>query len=324
MLKKPESKQPEDEVTQRLRAAARKKRPLTWKGLLLLLALVLVPVGLFVWWVYPKPEPPQLDVVAFDQLGLAGEEIELHACLVPLAVDPAQVNLAGYPMFFEENLLPGKANAGQVKETASIRGGWGTVSWSLPKGEKNTFVVRLPGDKVRRGAIDRGQVYLLSEKTPLLLVDVPTLTAARAKDWQTKNPLEIEPLPEAAKALQTMRKKKFQVVYLALAADRPLAYRKVRGWVENQVNGKNPFPAGPVLGRKTYVKDGESAARQEILRGLKESFRGPVAAVVGQGEVAAECRAVRLVTILIGRDAAPEDVLRVKSWAEVPGKLPKK
>ena len=321
MLKKPESKQPEDEVTQKLRAAARKRRPMTWQGLLILLVLILVPAGVFIWWVlHPRPDPPRLDVVAFDQLGLVGEEIELRAILEPLAGDRDQMNLAGFPLFFEENVIPGKAKAGQVKEAQSVDGGSATVSWSFPEGSKNTFVVRLPGDKVRRGAIDRGQVYLLPRDTPLLLVDVSTLSAAKAKDWQTKNPLEIRPLAEAAKALQIIQKKKFQLVYLALSADRPLDYRKVRGWVENQVNSKNPFPAGPVLGRRTYVTDGESAARQETLRNLKENFRGRLRAVVGEGEAAAVCRGLGVDTILFGTDAAPDDVIRVKSWAEVPEK----
>jgi hypothetical protein len=297
---------------------------MTWTGILVLLAMVLVPAGLFVWWVYPRPEPPRLDLVAFDQLGPVGQEIELRACLDPIGADAAQVNLADLPMFFEANLLPGKTVTG-IKETTSLRGGWGMVSWSFPKGEKYSFTVRWPGDNRRRGALDRGQVFLLPEKTALLVVDVQgTLSSAGAGDWQKKNPLEIRPVPEAAKALQMIRKKKFQIVYLALTADRPLAYRKVRGWVENQVNGKDPFPPGPVLGRKAYEADGESAARQEILRGLKESFRGHVVAVVGQGDVAAECRGVGVDTILIGRDAAPEDVRRVKSWAEVPGKLSQK
>jgi hypothetical protein len=321
MLKKPDPKKPpDDELTKKLRAAARKRRPMTWTGILVLLAMVLVPAGLFVWWVYPRPEPPRLDVVAFDQLGPAGQEIELRACLEPLGVDAAQADLADLPLFFEENLLPGKA--GKVKETTSLRGGWGTVSWSFPKGEKYSFTVRWPGDNRRRGAIDRGQVFLLPEGMGLLLVDVQgTLSSAGAEDWQKKNPLEIRPVPEAAKALQVVRRKNFQVVYLAVSADRPLAYRKVRGWVENQVNGKDPFPAGPVLGRTEYVAEGESAARQEILRGLKENFGRRVTVVVGQGDVAAECRGIGVDTILIGRDAAPEDVRRVKSWAEVPGKL---
>jgi hypothetical protein len=322
MLKKPEPKQPEDEITQKLRAAARKRRPLTWQGVLVLLALFLVPAGLLMWsMLSPRPDPPRLDVVAFDQLGLAGQEIELRAILEPMEVDREQVNLAGFPLFFEENLAAGKAKAGRVKEAASVDGGLATVSWSFPDGSKNTFVVRVPGDKVRRGAIDRGQIYPLSSDTPLMLVDVTTLSAAVAREWQTRNPMDIRPLAEAAKALQTMQKKKIQVVYLALAADRPLTYRKVRGWVENQVNGKNPFPAGPVLGRKEYVADGESAARHETLRGLKENFRGLMVAIVGQGEAAAVCRGLGVDTILFGADAAPEDVIRVKSWKEVPAKV---
>ena len=92
MLKKPESKQPEDEVTRKLREAARKRRPMTWQGLLILLLLILVPAGVFIWWVlHPRPDPPRLDVVAFDQLGLAGEEIELRAILEPLEIGRAHV-----------------------------------------------------------------------------------------------------------------------------------------------------------------------------------------------------------------------------------------
>src|SRR5262249_26835302 len=118
-------------------------------------------------------------------------------------------------------------------------------------------------------------------------------------------------------------KKKFQLVYLALSADRPLDYRKVRGWVENQVSSKNPFPAGPVRGRKTYVND-DKDARPEILRDLKERFKGPLTAVVGQGDAAAVCRGLGVDTILFGEDAAPKDVIRVKSWSEMPEKVTRK
>jgi len=326
MLKKPDPKKPEDEITQKLRAAARKRRPMTWQGLLVLLTLILVPAGLLTWLVlHRRPDPPRLDVVAFDQLGLAGQEVKLGAFLEPLDIEPAKVDLSGYQVFFEQNVLPGAAKAGNTKETDSLREGMASVSWSFPEGGKNAFVVRIPGDKQRRGAMDRGQVFLWPKDTPLLLVDVQsTLSSAKADDWKKKNPLEIKPVAEAAKALQTARQKKFQVVYLALAADRPLAYRKVRGWVENQVHGKNPFPAGPVLGRTSYVADGESAAHLEILRGLKESFSGPLAAVVGEREAAAVCRGIGVETILFGVDDAPVDVLRVKSWSEVPARLPKK
>src|SRR5262249_25247742 len=243
----------------KLRAAARKRRPVTWQALLVLLVVFLLPAGLFIWRVLkPRPDPPRLDVVAFDQLGLADHDVELRAFLEPLDVEPAKVDLGGYPVFFEESRRPGAAKAGKTKETASLREGMASVSWSFPNGVKNSFVVRIPGDKQRRGAMDRGQVFLCPKDTSLLLVDVQsTLSSAKAEDWQRKNPLEIKPIAEAANALQTARQKKFQVVYLALAADRPLAYRKVRGWLENQVNGKNPFPAGPVLGRMTYVADGE-------------------------------------------------------------------
>src|SRR5260370_39695636 len=220
MLKKPEPKKPEDEVTQKLRAGARKRRPLAWKGVLLVVALLLVPAGLWLWWIYPKPEPPRLDVAAFDQLGLAGQDIDLRAHLEPLDVDPGTVNLAGFSLFFEENLVPGKS--GKVRETTSERGGLAAVSGRFPDGQqKNSFVVRLPGDKHRRWAIDRAQVFLFPKETPLLLVDVPILSSASAGDWQTKNPLDIKPLAEAAKALQIARKKKFQAVYLALAAEPP-------------------------------------------------------------------------------------------------------
>src|SRR5437899_1416660 len=139
MLKKPEPKPPDDEVTQKLRTAARKRRPVTWKGLLLLLALLAVPAGLLVWWIYPKPEPPRLDVVAFDQLGLARQEVLLCAHLEPLDVNPAEVNLAGFAVFFEENRppKPGPAQADWLK-TTSNRDGFAAVSWTFPKGQGRT------------------------------------------------------------------------------------------------------------------------------------------------------------------------------------------
>ena len=321
MLRKEQPRQPDDELTLKLRAAARKRRPLTIRGVLMALMFLLVPAGLFVWWVYPRPEPGRLEIVAFDQLALPEAQVTLRASLATVEPQVPQVRLDGYPVFFED----AAPQAGKEKQSvkAISQDGAAAAAWRLPPDQPVVeFLARYPGDKRRRPASDGAHIFMRPVATPLLVVDVRhTLTTVGDAGWRKMNILDIPAVAEAGKALEEAQKKmKHQVVYLATHAEDPLAYRKARGWVEDRISSQDPFPAGPVLTRGSFSQE-ESAARQEILRHLKERFSGPITAVVGQGEAAAVSLAVGVHTILIGDGEAPAEVIRLATWAEVANHL---
>jgi hypothetical protein len=326
MLNKKKPSQPDDELTARLRTAARKRRPWTLTGLCIMLALILIPAGTCLWWFYPRPAPPTLEIVAFDQLGLPGAEITVRAHLEPIQPPEEPPNLAGFEVTFEEELLPLQAakERKQVK-VLSGRQGNATTAWVAPADKSaGAYMVRQMGGHLRPGGNDRAQIFSWPAGTPLLLVDVQqTLAGADAEAWRKRNVLDIAPVAGAGKALQEARKNKYEIVYLAIEPDSSLIYRKQRGWVANQRSIRDAFPPGPVLGRPSFEQEA-SQAREAVLRALRKQFTGPLIAAVATSEAAAVSRAVGLETIVIGDAEAPVEVVHAKSWAEVVRELQKR
>src|SRR5262249_41889778 len=115
------------------------------------------------------------------------------------------------------------------------------------------FVLRLLGDKFHAGMEDRGRVLLRPSATRLCLVQADdTLTQQKDQAWRNENSQDLMPAPGAGEALRQARDDGFEIVYLAMAADRPTLYQKMRGWLAYQsVAGATPFPAGAVLSRFT-------------------------------------------------------------------------
>src|SRR5689334_2473311 len=83
MVDREPPKPPDDELSHQLREAIRRKRPWTWQGAVILLLLLAVPVGLILWMVFPRSEPPALAVVAFDELATSLEEVHVRAAVEP-------------------------------------------------------------------------------------------------------------------------------------------------------------------------------------------------------------------------------------------------
>jgi hypothetical protein len=315
MLRKKPPPRQEDELTQRLRESVHKHRPWTVQGVLILLALLVIPLVLLAWWMVPRPEPPRLEVIAFDRLGLPGEEVSLHARLEPVEPQETPVDLAGYPLIFQEGSLLPRPGVPQLK-TSTGEGGEARIAWTFKEVPEAEYLVHYPGDQKRRSTRDRAHVFFRPAETPLLVIDVQHVLSAESSDgWQKKNILDIAPVAAAGNALREARKT-FQPVYLATYPDNALQYRRVRGWVENRILSKEPFPAGPILGRNSYAQE-ESAARQEVLRHLQERFHGAIIAVVGKGEAAAVCRALGVQALLVGDDEGPKEVSRIASLQEL-------
>src|SRR5205823_6179244 len=118
---------------------------------LLALALLLLPLGLFIWMVRPRPELPRLEVIAFDQLSLPGE-VMLHARLEPVESQPTPVSLDGLPVIFEAGSRDPAVP--QVK-ARSEPGGEAHTSWTFKGSQTAEYRVYYPGDQKRPGVPDR-------------------------------------------------------------------------------------------------------------------------------------------------------------------------
>jgi hypothetical protein len=294
---------------------------------LLCLLIFGVPLGLFAWWVWPRPPLPRLLVVTFDEMATPGEAVTLRAQLRPAEGEPADARLDGQELYFSDPggaRLPGQ-EPWQLR-TTSGPGGVATAQWQPPPGASvHLFRARLSGDRRRPPVDDQGRVFLWPRETPLLVVEVePALTDAPASAWEKQSVADIRRPPEPADALQAAEARKYRVVYLALTSGHPLVYHKVRDWAQMRPGPRDKaLPLGPVLGRPSYAADMDAArARREVLDELKKQFQGPRVAVTRQPAAAEAYRDAGFRTFLITADgAAPQGVTVLKQWPDLASQL---
>src|SRR5262249_33780724 len=276
-------------------------------------AVILVPVGLFVWTIWPTPEPPALSVMAFDALALPKEEVKLRAVLEPTTPQKRRVDLKDYELSFETGNLAKTTALGQVKTDAN---GEVSLSWQPPGGAAVTrFTVRYPGDKTGGASAAGGRIFTFEQDSALLVVEVAALSPESVENWRKKKVLDIAATAGAGAALTAARLQKYQVVYLSTDADSGELYGKMRGWVERQWGAADAFPPGPVLA----PMPGSTLA--EMIAALKTRFRGPLAVVAGRGETADALRDAGARIFRLGGDAAAAPAVRLPSWAELPKQL---
>ncbi len=171
------------------------------------------------------------------------------------------------------------------------------------------------------GMEDRGQVYLVPKTAKLCLVQIEdTLTPTTAQAWQTEGIVDIAPKTGAAEALGEARKSGYDIVYLALAADRPLQYQKMRGWVRYRSSeGTPPLPDGAVLSRFTLPEqDQQTNSWRKTVEMLAGRVVAPAMAIAGTVEVARQFHAAGVRTLYLGAAGElPKDVERVAGWEQV-------
>jgi hypothetical protein len=315
-----------EEVTRLLKIAARRRRPWSVWSVLFCVLLVGVPLGLLVWWLWPRPAPPHLRVLTFDEVAAPGEPVTLRAQLQPAEDEDPDVSLAGVEVYFRDASGPQPASKETWEEQAvSGADGVATARWQPPAlAGGAAFQVHFRGDRRQAGASDLGRVFAWPATTPVLIVEPQsTLTGAPASAWRTAVG-DVPRLSAAPEALHAARGKGYQIVYLALASDQPLMHHKLRDWVRlRPPAGQKPFPDGPVLGRPSYAADmDEARARREVLGELRQRFTGPLVAVVRQAEAAEAFRQAGLAVLLVAPGEAAQGATRVGSWAELPAKLP--
>jgi hypothetical protein len=262
-----------EELARQLRAAVRRSRP--WgKGRKVVAVVALAVVALpLAWWFWPRPEPVHVEVIAFDQLTVPGQETTVR--IGTEAVDPKAESWGDQQVYWQELKPPGAQTA--ADDTVTLRTdkkGMATVKRPFAATPPYALVEARYLDKRSKPpweSASRGRVFVWPVKTRLVVIELTT---------ENKSADNMAALSAALEEAQAMG---WKVVYLALGPARPLGYQAERDWAHQQMaeDAKpHQLPTGPVLGRSTYFAGADlQQAREEILAGLKKQFQGHVVLV---------------------------------------------
>jgi hypothetical protein len=308
-----------------VRANAGKRARRSPGGMLLAALILLGVLTLIAWWSWPVPDPPALQVVAFDQVTRPGEKTTLRAVVHPEEEQAEHVDLSGYALDFAAGTLGAQSQS--LREAATTdAAGQTSVRWKLPASDKPaSLMVKYAGDKQHRDCYDAAHVFTWPADARILLVEARHgLLGVPEAEFRKANIHALKWPNDAARALAATAEKGYHVAYLLVAEDRPEDYRKLRGWLQRiVVAGGTSFPAGPALGRLDYGDSNEAAARREVLRALKQSFKGPLTAVAGTAADARALHEAGLKTYLVGgKGDVPEGIIRVHLWKDLASRLP--
>jgi hypothetical protein len=313
-----------EQLAQRLRAEVRKRRPRLLAWLAVAVALFAGLAGLVLWRTWPRPEPPRLAVIAFDQLyGPATARRELLAQLVPVEVGAEPPRLDGFEVFFQERIptqLPNAA-ARSIRGVSDADGRVAAPQETSVLQGVLTVITRHALTRPRHSTEDTARVYVRPQGTSVLAVDLASLTVDADPKWGGVPADRIKIREGAAGALAKAAKGQ-QVVYLALVLERPEEYRAVRGWVHYQASAVRPgLPDGPVLCRFVYgAKASAAEARERFFKEVEalcpeRKERTFVTATATRAEEYAKVGR----TYLLGADTPPPPgITRLASWAEFP------
>jgi hypothetical protein len=287
-----------EEMAKQLRQAVRRS-PRWQKGRRLFgFATLVVLVALVAWWLWPRPGPVHVYVIAFDQVAVADQPAHLRIATEP--TDPQAKSWGDKDIYFQDAGLLAGANAKpNVITLRTDAKGQVTLERVFPTGVEvaNIEVSYVePESKSPVYHRDKGRVFVWPPKTALLVVEL-TESLKKASD-----------LPKLAEALRAAGNDGWKAVYLATEPDRPLLYQGLRDWAHEHMGhdagptvqlptevvlavsgggtagaGAAPadLPAGPVLGRLSYF-DGAAAdqVRADVLAALKKQFQGTVVRAV--------------------------------------------
>jgi hypothetical protein len=330
--KKPEGQKKPDPVTLLAQNRAAKARQQVRKGVLLAVLALLLLLGLIGWLAWRSPKDLPVRVVAFDQVATPDVPAALRAQLRPENPEDEGANLDGHALFFNDSMHGGqigkpRANPLRGEKATTDKAGAGAVQSSYPASDRPyPFVVTLLDDQEKLRSYDNAAVYVWPPGSRLLVVEARSALLKETEEgFRSKKPFSLAAYPGAAAALKKAARGKYRIVYLATGPTRPEDYQKLRGWLQRfiPVTGR-VFPEGPTLGRPNY-SDGsdEAGAQRQVLRFLRERFRGRMVGLVRRAGDARVFQEAGLATALIGKDPdAPRGVKRVKSWAEVDRALP--
>ena len=303
MPEKDSPRPPDDELTAKLRAAVRSRRPTSMARILFLAGLLLAPVVAFVMLYEPRTPEVPLVAIAFDALTVAGHDVELIARVFPS--EPSEnARLDGRDFLFE----PEGADAHRQSASTDSQG-VARVKWK-PSEKMSDFLLRWPQGRIA----DQARIIAIPATASLVVVDVEsTLTSAQPESWRTENILDIPAIGESKGALRALADKEREIIYFALAGAEPYTHRKVRGWMENRF--AEGWPTGPVIGRKTYnTGSGPEGEFTKLVAELRKKFSGPLSVIVGNKDLAKAVGSGEWTTYLLGEHEATPGCIVVAHW----------
>jgi hypothetical protein len=316
-MQRPAPKKKMDALVLLAKASSGRRRRQSLVAGLVCVALILVLGVLMVWWIWPAPRPPRLDMAVFDQLALPGETVQLYAQLEPVAPPDQQFNMAGYLVAFEE------PTSGLRMTTQTARGGVAICSGAFAL-SRDPLELRagFPGNARERGVQGRGRIFVWPAETAFLLVDADrTLTALDPEAFGTVNNHDVRALPDAAPTLRGLAAK-YAIVYVTGNARRPQLYSKLRAWLGSGFAPAQQFPDGPVL--TAWGEPDAAAARAAVLTAVRGRLTGTGIGIAGDAETAAQYRQQGWETFLVGAaENVPEGITPVKDWAALGKLLPR-
>jgi hypothetical protein len=288
-----------DKLARQLQESLAKRRPTTWKPVLVVIGLCTLVLMVFAWWLKPRPPLPLMPLIAMDSVYTLDERplarIQLYTAAkdadVPHSLRGQDVLVQGLEFVHEGR------NASMVRVKSDSKG---QATAELPKSAEPAvvdFQARHIDDTrgLKGAAPDSGQVFIWPKDARLLIVDLDETLMAKELD------------AKAAATLKKAAEADWRIVYVSLAGAQADPFRQARDWLREQAEA----PVGPVLGRSQYPSQ-ESAekARGELLRSLNTRFTGSKNVVVKTAESAGLCKELGLRTIVIGDAKTPD-------WAEV-------
>jgi hypothetical protein len=308
-------------LARKLQEKLKHERPRWYRWVPLLAVVLFGGLVLFAWLIYPEPDPPRLTITACDALRVEGTPAMVRAVLEPQDAEAKFDEYRGLEVVFWEDTGDAAAMAPREKTSANEQG-VAAATLTLKQAKAAPFLARHLDVNKKYDTKDRGLAYALPGDVPLLVVDVEeTLADLEPDEWPATNPIGIGARAGAGPALTQAAGKGLQVVYLAVHGSHARDYRRVRGWVEIKGTGGDALPRGPVLGRPEFGAGSASAARLALLGDLRETFQGPIAAVVRTADAAEQCLELKVRPIAMGGGDFPDGVTRIKTWAELPAAL---
>jgi hypothetical protein len=298
----PERKPIDERTVALLRAAAHRRRPWTVGSCLLTLLLLAVPLGLLVWWLWPRSPPPRVGVIAFDQVAVQGGSVTCRAQVIPAEPVEPGAELSGHELRFALR-LPGKNVPEKGAQQDAVTQADGSAAVNLvPPGQVSRLdllVLPVADPKLR----DRARIFAWPRQTRILLVEVAALPPTRDKLR-----------PQAAQALHKAQTAKFAVGYVAIRAEGAVGYSKVRNELEAGTAGPGGIPDGPVLGRLSVGGNVTADGPAAVLAHLS-GFGGPVVVLVHDREAEKAYRAAGARVLRVGQGGL--------AWGELAKELAK-
>ncbi len=317
-----------DGMASQLKGSLRRRRPRPWLIVVSAMVIAIALLGFLAWWLYDRPEPPRLEVVAFDAVVSPDETPRITAQLAfPEAGDFSPSLLARRDVVFldlKAARMPGKQ--GHEVKTTSDAQGRAVVDWPPPEpGKSETIIVRYVDVRNKQGSPDQATLFAWDKASKILLVDVEeTLYQKPAGQPNAARPDRIAPPPQAAQALREAERRGYRIAYLAATAANPLEYRILRGWVTVQRAAKDGLPMGPVLGRREYRSSVDAdQARRECVDDLRSRLGSNIMFVTRTAFAATAATSNQVAAIIIEPGENLPGATRVRGWAEVPSALGK-